>query len=115
MNIGKNVFISPDVLIDLMLPQLITLEDEAVLGLGAIVVAHIYTPERIIVGRSHVGRRALVGGRGILCSGQIGEEGVLGANSWPTRPIPAGYVALGAPARMHKRRSFQIKEGGDTT
>ncbi|MDR3213474.1 MAG: hypothetical protein LBT71_06100 [Azoarcus sp.] len=104
-NIGKNAFISPDVVLDLLLPQLITIEEEAVLGLGAIVVAHVYTPDRIIVGRSHVGRRALVGGRGILAVSQIGEEGVLGSNSWPIEPIPAGYVALGVPASMHRRKS----------
>jgi acetyltransferase-like isoleucine patch superfamily enzyme len=107
MKIGQNVFISPAVIVDLLFPQLITLEDEAVIGLGAMIAAHIYTPERIIVGRSRVGRRALIGGRGILAASEIGEEGVLGSNSFPIEPIPAGHVALGVPAIMRQRKAWR--------
>ncbi|MDR1887927.1 MAG: hypothetical protein LBQ81_00830 [Zoogloeaceae bacterium] len=115
VNIGKNVFISPGVIVDLLFPQLITLEDEAVIGLGAMVVAHIYTPERIIVGRSTVRRRGLIGGRGILAASEIGEEGVLGPNSLPIEPIPAGYVALGVPGVMHRRKSSRTGKSEDRT
>jgi hypothetical protein len=115
--IGDGVYISPGVIIDFLFPQLITLEDEVVLGLGAIVVAHIYTPDRIVVGRARVAKRGLVGGRGILAVNEIGEEGVLGANSWPIEPIPAGYIGIGVPAVLRQRKSSsnsgQAKEEKD--
>lgn len=107
VSIGKDVFISPGVIIDFLLPQLITLEDEVVLGLDAIVVGHIYTPDRIVVGRAQVRRRGLVGGRGILAVNEIGEEGVLGAASWPILPIPPGHIAIGVPATLRKRKSWE--------
>jgi acetyltransferase-like isoleucine patch superfamily enzyme len=115
VRIGKNVFISPDVVIDLLFPQLITLEDEAVLGLGAIVTAHVYTPERIAVGRSRVGRRALVGGRGILSINEIGEEGVLGPNSWLIEPVPAGHIAIGMPPIVYERKKARSGPSGEST
>jgi acetyltransferase-like isoleucine patch superfamily enzyme len=113
VTIGKNVFISPWVMIDLLFPQLITLEDEAVLGLGAIIVAHVFSPDRILVGRSHVGRRALVGGRSILPVNQIGEEGVLGANSWPIVPIPARHIAIGVPPQIYERKISRTGKNGE--
>ncbi|MDR3086577.1 MAG: hypothetical protein LBU45_01275 [Azoarcus sp.] len=103
MRIGKNVFISPGVLLDLLFPQLITLEDGVVLGLEAIIVAHIYTPEKIVVARATVGAQGLVGGRAILAATHIGEEGVLGANCTASKPVPAGYIALGPDLELFQR------------
>ncbi|MDR3054311.1 MAG: hypothetical protein LBU53_02765 [Zoogloeaceae bacterium] len=113
MQIGKNVFISPGVSLDLLFPQLITLENNVVLGLEAIIVAHIYTPEKIVVARATVGAQGLVGGRGILAATHIGEKGVLGANSYTVKPVPAGYIALGVPAAMHKRKAATAKTPGE--
>lgn len=113
VSIGKDVYISPGVIIDFLLPQLITLEDEVVLGLDAIVVGHIYTPDRIVVGRALVRRRGLVGGRGILAVNEIGEEGVLGAASWPIRPIPPGHIGIGVPATLRQRKSVESQEKQD--
>ena len=107
--IGKNVFISPGVSLDLLFPQLITLEDNVVLGLEAIIVAHIYTPERIVVARATVRQRGLVGGRGILAATHLGEEGVLGANSYTIKPIPAGHIGMGVPVAIRKRKAANPK------
>ena len=104
VSIGNNVYIAPGAVLDLLFPQLITLEDGAVLGLEAMIVAHIYTPDRIVVSRATVRRRGLVGGRAILGATSIGEEGVLGANSYTVTPVPAGCVALGVPATVRKRK-----------
>lgn len=105
VSIGKNVFIAPGAVLDLLLPQLITLEECAVLGLGAMVMAHIYTPDRIVMGRANVGPHAVVGGRAILGVTRIGAQGVLGANSYTIRPIPDGHTGLGVPAVIRERKS----------
>jgi acetyltransferase-like isoleucine patch superfamily enzyme len=109
--IGKDVYIAPGAELDLLFPQLITLEDCAVLGLGAVVVAHIYTPDRIVIGRATVRKKGLVGGRAILAASTIGEQGVLAANSYTVKPIPAGHVAIGVPATIQKRKSTQPPTG----
>jgi hypothetical protein len=105
VTIGENVFISPGVAIDLLLPQLITLEEGAVLGMEAMVMAHVYTPDRIVIGRVVAGKQCLVGGRATLAITCIGEKGVLAANSYTIAPIPAGQVGIGVPAVVKKRKS----------
>lgn len=105
VSIGENVYIAPGVVLDLLFPQLITIEDGAVLGMEAMVVAHVYTPDRIVIGRVVIGRRSLVGGKAILAVANIGEEGVLGANSYTIVSIPAKQVGIGVPAIVQRRKS----------
>ena len=104
VRIGNNVFFSPGTEIDLLFPELVTLEDDAVMGMGALIVAHVYTPDRITIGRATVKRGGLVGGRAILAMTSIGQESVLGANSVASRPVPDGYTAIGVPAVRQKRK-----------
>ena len=108
-NIGKNVYFSQGAEIDLLFPQLITLEDEAVMGMGALIVAHVYTPDRIALARATVKRGGLVGGRAVLGLTSIGEEGVLAACSYTVKPVPDGYTAIGVPAALHKRKVCATK------
>ncbi len=110
VTIGENVYIAPGVTLDLLFPQLITLEDGAVLGMEAMVVAHVYTPDRIVISRVVAGRRSLVGGKAILAVTRIGEEGVLAANSYTVTPIPAGQVGIGVPAIVKKRKTNSAGE-----
>jgi acetyltransferase-like isoleucine patch superfamily enzyme len=109
-SIGKNVFISPGASLDLLFPQLIVLEEDVVLGLDAMLVCHVYTPERIVIGRVIAKKRSLVGGRGILAIAAIGEEGVLAANSYTLKTIPAGATGIGVPAVIRPRKSSQRKD-----
>ena len=109
VNIGEYVYISPGVVLDLLFPQLITLEDGVVLGLEAMIMTHVYTPDRIVVERAIVRRRGLVGGRGILAIATIGEEGGLAANSYTVKPVPDGYIAIGVPAILRRRKSARIQ------
>jgi maltose O-acetyltransferase len=45
-----------------------------------------------------------LGGGVIVCPGvTIGEDTVVGAGAVVTRDLPAGVVAIGAPARVHRR------------
>lgn len=110
VNIGKNVYFSPGAEIDLLFPQLITLEDGAVMGMGALIVAHVYTPDRIVVARATVKRNALVGGRAILAIASIGEEAVLAGNSTTFISVPDRHVAIGVPAVSHERKAYAAKE-----
>ena len=54
----------------------------------------------------HIGRNAWIG-RGVTVLGgvTIGERAVVGANSVVTRDVPAGSIAVGAPARVLEGRS----------
>ncbi|MDR1887924.1 MAG: hypothetical protein LBQ81_00815 [Zoogloeaceae bacterium] len=110
VRIGKNVHIAPGGYLDLLLPQLITLEEGAALGPGALVVAHVYTPDRIVLGRAVVEKRAMVGAQGILAIAALGEESVLEPCSYTVKPVPARHTAIGVPANIRPREGGQANE-----
>ncbi|MDR0737278.1 MAG: hypothetical protein LBF51_10720 [Zoogloeaceae bacterium] len=110
VNIGENVHLAPGVILDLLFPQLITLEDGVVLGPGAIIVSHVYTPERIVIDRAIAGKRSMVDGQGILAIATMGEASVLAAYSYTVKPIPAGHIGVGVPAVVQPRSAAPLKE-----
>jgi len=110
VNIGKNVFFSPGTEIDLLFPQLITFEDDAVTGMGALIVAHVFTPGKLLLSRTTVKRGGMVGARAVLAITSIGENGVLGANSCTiAHPIPDGHTGIGTPVVCHKHEVLGAK------
>ena len=51
-----------------------------------------------------IGDNVWLGGGVIVCPGvTIGDDTVVGAGSVVTRDLPAGVVAIGAPAKVHRR------------
>jgi len=106
-SVARGAYISPGAMLDPLLPQLVSLDCCAVLGLDALVLAHLQMPDRIVLGRVSVKRAGLVGGRAILVAAAIGEEGVLGAGSFSMKSVPAGHIGVGVPAHMRKRKSPQ--------
>ncbi len=51
-----------------------------------------------------LGDNVWLGGGVIVCPGvTIGDDSVVGAGAVVTRDLPAGVVALGAPAKVHRR------------
>jgi acetyltransferase-like isoleucine patch superfamily enzyme len=110
VQIGKNVYIAPHGFLDLLLPQLITIEDGAVLGPGALVVTHVYTPDRIVLGRSIVGERAMVAAQGVLAITSLGRESVLETYSYTVKPVPERHIAIGVPANIRPRDTLSANE-----
>ena len=99
VNIGKGVFISFNVVLDTGFPQLITIEDDAFIGIGAIVIAHFQDHLEEPSTKVRIGKRAFVGpGVIILPDVEIGEGAVVTAGSVVTRSVPAMTMVQGNPA-----------------
>ncbi|MDR2487486.1 MAG: hypothetical protein LBD12_05915 [Clostridiales Family XIII bacterium] len=111
VRIGENVRIAPGVIIDFLFPHLITLEDGAVLGLGAIIVCHVYTPDRVVLAQTAVRKRGWIREQAILAVAEIGEGGVLAPCGYTVNPIPAGYIGIGVPAVIRPRNAIESGEG----
>jgi acyl-[acyl carrier protein]--UDP-N-acetylglucosamine O-acyltransferase len=95
VGIGKDVWISSNVVLETEFPNLITIDDSAFIGIGVIVIAHFRESRRGV----RIGRQAFIGpGAIILPNVEIGEGAVVTAGSVVTKSVPAMTVVQGNPA-----------------
>ena len=95
VRIGRNVWISYNVVLETSYPQLITIDDSAFIGIGVIVIAHFKESRRGV----RIGKQAFIGpGVIILPDVEIGEGAVVTAGSVVTSSVPAMTVVQGNPA-----------------
>jgi acetyltransferase-like isoleucine patch superfamily enzyme len=95
VSIGRNVWISYNVVLETAYPQLITIDDSAFIGIGVIVIAHF----KELRSGVRIGKQAFIGpGVIILPNVQIGEGAVVTAGSVVTSSVPPMTVVQGNPA-----------------
>lgn len=95
VSIGRNVWISSNVVLETEFPKLITIGDNAFIGIGVIVIAHFKESCRGV----RIGKQAFIGpGAIILPNVEIGEGAVVTAGSVVTNSVPAMTVVQGNPA-----------------
>jgi acetyltransferase-like isoleucine patch superfamily enzyme len=95
VHIGRNVFISEDVLLETARPDLITIEDRTFIGIRTIIIAHF----RELNEGVRIESDAFLGpGVIILPNVVIGRGAVVAAGSVVTRSVPPMTVVQGNPA-----------------
>jgi acetyltransferase-like isoleucine patch superfamily enzyme len=95
VHIGKDVFISQDVILETAYPHLIMIEDHAWIGIRVTIIAHF----RELCQGVKVERDAFIGpGVIILPNVVIGHGAVVTAGSVVTRSVPPMTVVQGNPA-----------------
>lgn len=105
VKIGKNVVIAAYTIIDPFFPELITIEDNVIVGVGATILAHEYTQEKLRKGRVHIKKRALIGaGSLIRCGITVGEHAVVGAKSFVNKDVPSFTTVGGVPAKINRKK-----------
>ena len=113
MKIGENCHISPYVLIDLLHPELITIEDNVTISSNSMIFAHINpTANQFLKDHGYprtvkpvvIKKGAVISVGCIIIAGvTIGENSIIGAGSVVTQDIPDHCVAVGNPARVIKK------------
>ncbi len=99
--VGANVFISTDVWIDPTFPQLLTIEDDVMIGVGAKIALHEFRPKEFRAGRVIIRQGVVVGGFALIGPGvEIGEGAVVAGGAAVGRDVPPGKLAIGNPARI---------------
>lgn len=99
--IGTHVYISAGVMIDPLLTDLLTIEDNVLLGSGVKITLHEFQQDRFIAGRVIIRKFAVVGGFSLIGPGiEIGERASIAGGAVLVRDVPAGKIAIGNPARI---------------
>lgn len=113
VKIGKNCHISPYVLIDLLHPELIKIEDNVTIGSNSMIFAHV-NPSANDFLKKHgyprtikpvtIKKGAVISVGCIIIAGvTIGENSIVGAGSVVTQDVPDYCVVIGNPARIVKK------------
>jgi acetyltransferase-like isoleucine patch superfamily enzyme len=100
MKIGKNVFIAATVQFDIQFPELITIDDGAILGMHSHIATHEVTHTHIRLGKVHIGKNALIGGQSTVRSGvSVGENSVVAMRAFVTHDVPPNTLVTGEAER----------------
>ena len=103
VKIGKNVVIAAYVVLDPFFPELITIEDNVIIGVGVTILTHEYSQKKLRKGPVHIKKRALIGACSLIRSGvTIGGNATGAAKSLVNKDVPDFVVVGGIPAKKIK-------------
>src|SRR5215469_11509296 len=104
VKIAAGVSIGYDVVIETSKPQLVTIGDEAVIGMRTTVIAHFREVRGVTIGpKANIGPGAI-----IMPGVTIGEGAVVTAGSVVTRSVPPMTVVQGNPAKAVARNGVAL-------
>ena len=113
IKIGKNCHFSPYVLIDLVYPKMITIEDNVTVGSNVMIFAHINPTANLELKSKSYPRKvapviirsgAVINPGSIITAGiTIGKNAIVSVGSIVTEDIPDYCIVVGNPARVVKK------------
>ena len=96
---------------DVFWPELITVEDHAIIGYDATILCHEFLQDEYRTGEVHIGERAMIGAGAIVLPGvDIGAGAQVAANSLVTRDVPPETTVAGVPAEPLNRKTTDAAE-----
>ena len=100
-DIGEGVSLALTATPDVFWPNLITIEDHAIVGYDATILCHEYLQDELRTGEVVVGERAMIGAGAVVLPGvHIGEGAQVAANSLVESDVPAHTTVAGVPAEV---------------
>lgn len=105
-HVGEKVYIGKLCVFDDNFPELLTIEDHAIISSGCLIFAHDVSTEEATVGKITIKRGAYIGmGAMILPGVTIGENAIVGAGAVVTKDVEPNTIVVGVPACPIKRSS----------
>lgn len=102
--IGDGVALAFGATPDMLWPDLLVIEDDAIVGYDATLLCHEYLQDEYRTGEVVVGERAMIGAGAIVLPGvHIGANAQVAANSLVTEDVPNGVTVSGVPAEVVSR------------
>lgn len=104
VKLGKNVVIFPNADLDVALGELITVEDNVVLGFGCSIVTDALTQDEIRLGKVHIKKNAVIGGHSFIAPGvTIGKNAIVANCACVTKDVGDYELVGGVPAQLIKK------------
>lgn len=104
VKIGSEVAIAPEVALDPIFPELITIEDGAIIGWGSRILTHESTIKNFRLGRVRIGKQSLIGAFSVLRSGvTIGKNSIVSMSSFVNKDVNDGELVGGVPGKIIKK------------
>ena len=99
-SVGDGVSLALTATPDVFWPELVTIEDHAIIGYDATLLCHEFLRDEYRTGEVIVGEGAMIGAGAIVLPGvKIGTDAQVGANSVVTEDVPPATTVAGVPAR----------------
>jgi acetyltransferase-like isoleucine patch superfamily enzyme len=99
MTVGEGVAWGLESTPDVFWPELITVDDHAIVGYDATILCHEFLQEEYRTGEVHVGERAMIGAGAVVLPGvRIGAGAQVAANSLVAADVPSEVTVAGVPA-----------------
>ncbi|MBS3947796.1 MAG: acyltransferase [Dethiobacter sp.] len=100
IKIGRDVSVALMVMFDVFFPQLITIEDNSILGYHSTILAHEFLIKEWATGQVVIGRSVMIGANTTVLAGvTVGDGAVVSACSLVNGDVAPGAVVGGVPAR----------------
>ena len=113
VKIGENCHFNPYVLIDLIYPKMVEIQDNVTLGSNSMIFAHSNPSANLFLKQGDFPRKiskviiksgAVINPGAIIIAGvTIGENSIISPRSVVTQDIPDYCIAVGNPARVIKK------------
>lgn len=103
MKVGPNSAVGLAAIMDIFYPELITLEDNCIIGYNATILCHEFLQQEYRTGPVVIGRNVMVGANSTILAGVVvGDGATVSAMSLVNRDVPPGAMVGGVPARVLK-------------
>ena len=104
MTVGEGVTWALESTPDVFFPELVTVEEDAIVGYDATILCHEFLQDEYRTGEVVIGERAMIGAGAVVLPGvRIGADASVAANSLVTRDVPEGETVAGVPASPVER------------
>jgi acetyltransferase-like isoleucine patch superfamily enzyme len=104
VTIGEGVSWGLESTPDVFWPDLVTVEDGAIIGYDATLLCHEFLQDEYRTGPVVVGERAMIGAGAVVLPGvEIGADASVAANSLVVEDVPPGVTVAGVPAEIRER------------